>query len=114
VKEPDTACWNAAPNPSGRVIYSVARDITNSKRSEVERELMVRELKEALAELKSMRAILPICSYCKKIRDDEYYWHSIEHYISMHTPTMFSHGVCPSCMKTRGEPDDRLEREREL
>ena len=63
------------------------------KRSEVERELMVRELKAALEEMKTMRAILPICSHCKRIRDDEDYWHSIEHYISMHTPTMFSHGM---------------------
>ena len=106
--------WNATPNSSGRVIYSVARDITDSKRSEVERELMVRELKEALAEMKSMRAILPICSSCKRIRDDEDYWHSIEHYVAMHTPTMFSHGICPSCMKAREDSDEHLEREREL
>lgn len=106
--------WNATPNASGRVIYSVARDITDSKRSEVERELMVRELREALAEMKSMRAILPICSSCKRIRDDEDYWHSIEHYIEMHTPTMFSHGICPSCMKAREQSDEQLEREREL
>jgi len=99
--------WNAAPNSSERVIYSVARDVTSSKLAEAERERLLRHLQDALAEVKSLRAILPICSYCKKIRDDEDYWHNIENYISMHTPTMFSHGICPSCMRTEIEP--RLE-----
>jgi PAS domain S-box-containing protein len=100
--------WNAAPNSSERVIYSVARDVTRSKQVEAEREQMLKELQEALAEVKTLRAILPICSYCKKIRDDEDYWHNIESYISLHTPTLFSHGICPSCMTTEVEP--RIER----
>jgi PAS domain S-box-containing protein len=100
--------WNAASNSSERVIYSVARDVTDSKIAEAERERLLRHLQDALAEVKTLRAILPICSYCKKIRDDEDYWHNIENYISMHTPTMFSHGICPSCMRTEIEP--RLER----
>lgn len=100
--------WNAAPNPADRVIYSVARDVTSSKLAEAERERLLRHLQDALAEVKTLRDILPICSYCKKVRDDEDYWHSIENYISMHTPTMFSHGICPSCMRTEIEP--RLER----
>jgi hypothetical protein len=54
--------------------------------------------------VRTLRAILPICSYCKKIRDDEDYWHNIENYISLHTPTLFSHGICPSCMTTEVEP----------
>jgi PAS domain S-box-containing protein len=99
--------WNAAPNSSERVIYSVARDVTSSKLAEAERERLLRHLQDALAEVKTLRGILPICSYCKKIRDDEDYWHNIENYISMHTPTMFSHGICPSCMRTEIEP--RLE-----
>ena len=106
--------WNAASNSSERVIYSVARDVTNSKLAEAERERLLRHLQDALAEVKTLRAILPICSYCKKIRDDEDYWHSIETYISLHTPTMFSHGICPSCMKTEVEPRlERLMRERD-
>jgi PAS domain S-box-containing protein len=100
--------WNAASNSSERVIYSVARDVTSSKLAEAERERLLRHLQDALAEVKTLRAILPICSYCRKIRDDEDYWHNIENYISMHTPTMFSHGICPSCMRTEIEP--RLER----
>jgi PAS domain S-box-containing protein len=106
--------WNAAPSSSERVIYSVARDVTRSKQAEAEREQMLKELQEALAEVRTLRAILPICSYCKKIRDDEDYWHNIENYISLHTPTMFSHGICPSCMTTEVEPRiERLMREYE-
>ncbi len=90
--------WNAATDSNEKVIYSIARDVTESKKAEEEREQMVRELQAAAAELKTLQEILPICSYCRKVRDDENYWHTVEHYISEHTNTMFSHGICPSCM----------------
>jgi PAS domain S-box-containing protein len=90
--------WNAAPDSAEKVIYSVARDVTDSKQAEEEREQLVRELQEVLAEVKSLREILPICSYCRKIRDDENFWHTVESYFSQHTTTRFSHGICPSCM----------------
>jgi PAS domain S-box-containing protein len=96
--------WNAASHSSEKVIYSVARDITESKQAEEEREQLVRELQAALAEVNSLREILPICSYCRKIRDDENYWHTVENYISHHTETRFSHSICPSCMETHVEP----------
>ena len=96
--------WNAAPDASGRVIYSVARDVTERKRAEEEREQLVRQLRVALAEVKSLQAILPICSYCKRVRDDENYWYSVEAYISQHTDTRFSHGICPSCFEREVEP----------
>jgi PAS domain S-box-containing protein len=99
--------WNAAPDSAAQVIYSVARDITASKQAEVEREQLVRVLQDALAEVKSLQEILPICSYCRKIRDDENYWHTVETYISQHTNTRFSHSICPNCMKT--EIDSQLE-----
>jgi PAS domain S-box-containing protein len=90
--------WNAAPDTDGSVIYSVARDITASKQAEEEREQLVKELQQALAEVRTLREILPICSYCKKVRDDENYWHTVESYVSQHTATRFSHGICPSCV----------------
>jgi PAS domain S-box-containing protein len=103
--------WNAAPASAERAIYSVARDITARKQAEKEREQLVRELQAALVEVRTLREILPICSYCKKIRDDENYWHTVESYISKHTNSRFSHGICPSCMVTEVEPQfDRLER----
>ena len=97
--------WNAAPDAEQQVIYSVARDITEQKRAEDEREQLVRELQAALAEVKTLQQILPICSYCRKIRDDENYWHTVEGYISRHTSSMFSHGICPTCYETEVVPD---------
>jgi PAS domain S-box-containing protein len=96
--------WNAAPDADGRVIYSVARDITERKAADDERERLVRELQAALAEVRTLREILPICSYCKRIRDDENYWHGVDAYISKHTDTRFSHGICPSCYTTEVAP----------
>jgi PAS domain S-box-containing protein len=96
--------WNAAPDFGENVIYSVARDITENRQAEEEREALVRELRAALAEVRSLQTILPICSYCKKIRDDENYWQSVEGYISRHTNTTFSHSICPSCYENKVAP----------
>jgi PAS domain S-box-containing protein len=90
--------WNAAPDFGEQVIYSAARDITEQKKAEEEREQLLRELQTALAEVRTLREILPICSYCRKIRDDENFWHTVEVYIARHTATRFTHGICPSCM----------------
>ena len=70
--------WNATPDTDRRVIYSVARDITSRKQVEDERDRLLAELQTALAEVKTLRAFLPICAYCKNVRDDENYWHSVE------------------------------------
>jgi len=56
-----------------------------------------KELLQALAEVKRLRGILPICCSCKKIRDDKGYWKQIEAYISEHSEALFSHGLCPAC-----------------
>jgi len=55
------------------------------------------ELSASLALVKQLNALLPICSYCKKIRDDKNYWDGVEHYITLHTNSSFSHGICPDC-----------------
>lgn len=89
--------WNATADLDRQLIYSVARDITRRKTAEEERELLVVELQSALAEVKVLRQILPICMYCKNIRDDENYWHTVEAYLSNQTNTKFSHGICPKC-----------------
>lgn len=96
--------WNAASDAAAQTIYSVARDITAAKRAELEREQLVRQLQAALAEVKALRLILPTCSYCRKIRDDDNRWHNVETYISRHTNTRFSHGICPECMASEVEP----------
>jgi len=58
----------------------------------------------ALAEVKELQTILPICMYCKSIRNDENYWQTVEAYISHHTNTQFTHGICPSCYENVVEP----------
>jgi PAS domain S-box-containing protein len=89
--------WNATPDVDHRLIYSVARDITERKRAEEERERLLLELQTALAEVKELQKTLPICMYCKSIRGGENEWQTVEAYISHHTHTRFSHGICPTC-----------------
>jgi hypothetical protein len=60
----------------------VARGVTACKQAEADRERLLGELQSALAEVQTLREILPICSYCKKIRDDENSWHTVESYVS--------------------------------
>ena len=65
----------------------------------------VRELEAALSHIKQLRGLLPICAYCKKIRDDKNYWQQVEGYISAHTDARFSHGICPGCFDQHVRPD---------
>lgn len=62
-------------------------------------EKLVGELREALQNVKTLSGLLPICMYCKKVRDDKGYWEQIEGYLSTHTDALFSHGMCPSCFQ---------------
>jgi PAS domain S-box-containing protein len=97
--------WNATPMVAEGVIYSVARDITERRNAEQERVELVRRLEKSLAEVRTLQEILPICMYCRKIRDDEDYWLTVESYIARHTRTRFSHAICPNCMTTEVEPE---------
>jgi len=78
----------------------IARDITEKKATEEEREKNINELREALDNIKILEGMLPICAKCKKIRDDNGYWNNIEEYIESHSGALFSHGMCPECMDT--------------
>ena len=60
----------------------------------------VAELEEALANVKQLRGLLPICSYCKRVRADGNYWEQVEEYVSTHSDAKFSHGICPTCYDT--------------
>jgi hypothetical protein len=59
----------------------------------------VQQLEVALNQVKQLEGILPICSYCKKIRNDQNYWESVEQYITGHSEARFSHGICPPCFE---------------
>jgi DNA-binding response OmpR family regulator len=69
------------------------------RKKEREQEQLVSQLKEALAEIKTLKGFIPICALCKKIRDDEGYWDQLEAYISKHTDAKFTHGLCPECVE---------------
>jgi len=60
----------------------------------------VSELQQALANVRRLNGLLPICSYCKAIRDDSDYWHRVEEYVTEHADVKFSHGICPKCLDT--------------
>ncbi len=62
-----------------------------------ERERLIQELQEALAKVKTLSGLIPICAWCKKIRDDKGYWQSVEQYIQEHSKADFTHGMCPEC-----------------
>lgn len=75
----------------------VARDITERKLAEREREKLIMELQDALENVKILSGLVPICANCKKIRDDKGYWNQIEGYIQKYSDVIFSHGMCPDC-----------------
>jgi PAS domain S-box-containing protein len=89
---------NPAPFPEEVQMYCVCRDITERKRLEerLERERALL-LRKTMRELNALRGILPICASCKKIRDDQGYWHQVENYMRDHAEVEFSHGICPEC-----------------
>jgi sigma-B regulation protein RsbU (phosphoserine phosphatase) len=72
----------------------------------------VRELEGAMARVKQLHGLLPICAYCKRIRDDGNYWQQVEAYISAHSEAQFSHGVCPDCSERFVKPDIEAARPR--
>lgn len=80
-------------------IEGIVQDITELKRAEAERESVIKKLEKALSEIRTLRGILPLCSFCKKIRDDKGYWEQVDVYIHKYSEADISHGVCPECMK---------------
>jgi PAS domain S-box-containing protein len=90
---------------------AVKEDINARKQLEAERQQLIQKLQNALANVKSLSGLLPICAGCKKIRDDKGYWSQVESYIQEHSEATFTHGLCPECLKKLypelGEPQDR-------
>jgi hypothetical protein len=78
-------------------ISITARDVSERKREEAERERLIKELQAALAEVKTLTGLLPICAQCKNIRDDKGSWNAIERYIRDRSNAEFTHSICPDC-----------------
>lgn len=87
-----------------RRLRLVCRDISERRALEAQREQLVVELQEALASVKTLRGLLPICAWCRKVRDDQGYWDGLEDYVRAHSETTFSHGICPSCAEALYPP----------
>jgi hypothetical protein len=73
------------------------RDISERKAIEEERERLLAELQTALADVRKLQGLLPICAWCQRVRDDRGYWSKLEAYVQAHSGAEFSHGICPSC-----------------
>ncbi len=78
---------------------SIARDITNRKQEETTRVRLIEQLTNALEQVKTLSGLLPICSFCKKIRNDQGYWEAVEVYVREHSNARFTHSLCPECLK---------------
>ena len=78
-------------------VLTTMSDITGLKMAEKEKEKLIGELREALAQVKTLSGLIPICAACKKIRNDEGYWQQIETYVRDHSDAKFTHGYCPEC-----------------
>ncbi len=76
-----------------------AEDEIKSLNEDLERRVEVRtkELQDSLASVKQLQGLLPICAWCRKIRDDEEYWYTVEDFIATHTHARLTHGMCPAC-----------------
>ncbi len=75
------------------------KEVESRRKAEMEKEKLINELKEALADIDLLGGLLPICSNCRKIRDDNGYWNQLEHYLEENSDLSFSHGLCPECEK---------------
>jgi PAS domain S-box-containing protein len=94
----DVRLTESIANQIGGAIAN-AQLFTERNRIESEREKLISQLQDALAKVKTLRGLIPICASCKKIRDDKGYWNQIEVYIRDHSEVDFSHGLCPECIK---------------
>lgn len=90
---------NGANYRGKKLIFCICRDISERKRAEKEREDLIKRLEASLSEIKTLRGILPICSFCKKIRDDKGYWEKVDVYIRKHSEADISHSICDECLK---------------
>lgn len=99
---------SALKNARGEIVAGIeaVRDITERKTSELEKENLIAQLKESLEKINTLKGLIPMCAWCKKIRDDKGYWNQVEQYVEEHTEALFTHGICPDCIeKVKNEED---------
>lgn len=91
----------AIRDASGKPLFGLAmiEDISERWLLNQEREQLIRQLKDALANVKTLSGLLPMCAWCKRIRDDQGSWSDVEHYVRHQTDADFTHGICPECQE---------------
>jgi len=91
-------------NAAGKIVgvSKIVRDITVLKQREQEREQIIVELQRALGEVRTLSGLLPICSWCHKVRDDKGYWEEVTAYLERKDGVQLSHGICPDCVRKQG------------
>ncbi len=100
--------WLQAQQQTPQSAADTARHVHELEVHQIELERLISELQMALARVKQLSGLLPICANCKKIRDDRGYWKQVEAYIASHSEATFSHGICPECFhKLYPEFEDR-------
>jgi hypothetical protein len=77
--------------------FMASREMARRRRVEIEREKLIIELQRTLAEVKTLSGLIPICAWCKSVRNDQGYWQTVEQYVHSHSDASFSHSICPSC-----------------
>ncbi len=111
VKQENIISYELKPLDMNRLI-SILNQVAKRRKAEKKTKKLIQQLQEALSKVKLLSGIIPICSSCKKIRDDKGYWKQIELYIRDHSEANFTHGVCPDCYK-RFYPDIYDDRNKE-
>ena len=96
---------NGAAYRGKKLIFCICRDITLKKKAIKERETLIKKLEDSLSEIKTLQGILPLCSFCKKIRDDNGNWEQVDVYIDKHSEADITHSICPECLK-KHYPDE--------
>jgi CHASE3 domain sensor protein len=79
--------------------FMASREMARRRRAEIEREKLIAELQRTLAEVKTLSGLIPICAWCKSVRNDHGYWQTVEQYVHSHSDASFSHSICPSCQE---------------
>jgi PAS domain S-box-containing protein len=92
----------------GDPLYFISQiqDVAARKRAEAERETLILQLQEALATVKTLRELLPICAWCNNVRNDQGYWKKLESYFADHLDVSFTHSICPDCF-AKNLPEDK-------
>jgi integral membrane sensor domain MASE1 len=82
-------------------VLVLAAAVAEIKQAEVQRSQLIGDLEHALAEIKTLRGLVPVCAWCKRIRNDQGFWQQLEVYLHAHTEAEFTHGMCPECLERR-------------